>query len=111
MSTCNTRNWKAIENRQPSTDSNPGVPFYVTGEVETTNGALQPVLRVATPQGINPGILILELTIERVSDVGTTDIKYRDVRYDTRTSQGQYKHVQVRCGLDEIAFIDVQIVS
>ncbi len=55
----NTRKWAAYENRQPPVDVN-ATSFYVIGEVETSNGALQPKLTPAVPQGINASILLLE---------------------------------------------------
>ena len=54
----NTKDWKAFEDRQPSTS--PQNAFYVIGEVETNNGRIKPVLTKASPQGINEKILILE---------------------------------------------------
>jgi hypothetical protein len=56
-----SRNWLAVE----GTDFTGGHrKLVVTGEVETTNGNQTPKLTPAVPQGINPKVLILELSVE-----------------------------------------------
>ncbi len=94
MAAPNTRNWSAWENRQPPVDP-AATPFIVTGEVETNNGAIVPELKPAVPQGINPKILILELSLRNTGGVGTTDINYRKARWETKVRQGQYISVEI----------------
>ena len=101
--------WKAYENRMPPLDET-AVPFYVIGQVETNNGAIQPVLKEADPQGINPVILILDLTLERVGDVGTEDVAYREARYDAKIAKGQYTSVTIRFEGDDIASAEVEVL-
>jgi hypothetical protein len=110
MSKINSRNWAAYENRQPPFDPS-AVQFYVIGQVETTNSAKKPILRRAIPQGFNPKILILNLTIEDSGGIGTTDINYRDTRFDDQIGEGQYSDVQIMYESELQAATPVQVVS
>ncbi len=110
MNTINSRNWTAYENRQPPMDAS-AVPFYVIGQVETNNGAKRPILKRAVPQGFNPQILILILTIEDAGGVGTTDVNYRDARFDDKVTLGQYSEVQVIYESNPVASVPVQVTS
>ncbi len=85
-----TFDWAAVEDRQP-----PGVRLRVSGKVVTTNGALRPRLTKAVPQGTNPTILILDLTIEDTG-TGTTDVSPRPAEYREDVSPGQYTSVEIR---------------
>jgi hypothetical protein len=105
-----TRNWAAFENRQPPVNPE-AVPFYVTGQVETVSGNIRPVLRPANPQGINPSILILELTLEDSGGGGTDDVSFRDTRYDESIRIGQYTEVDVRHGSENVTLTPVRVVQ
>jgi hypothetical protein len=96
-----TSNWKAVEDRQP-----PGVNLKVTGSITTTYSNQVPHLTKARPQGINPAILLLDLSITTSGDVGNTVIGTRDVEYREDIKAGQYTSVQVRHEGKEIARID-----
>jgi len=109
MACINTRNWQAFEDRQPGTSAQN--PFYVIGEVETNNGAIQPVLTMAKPQGINDKILILDLTLNNTGGIGTADVSYRPVRYDEQICEAQYTDVQVMYEGEQVAAFEVTIVS
>ena len=104
----NNRNWYAWEDRQPPNP--PGPTLHVTGEVETNNGSIVPVLKPSVPQGINPKILILELTLEDTGKPGTDDVSYRPVKFQRDVQEGQHTQVQILWEGDEIAMIDVEIV-
>ena len=83
----------------------------MTGEVETVNGGIVPVLQRAEPQGFNPAILILELTLENTGP-GTTDIAYRPARYEEQVEVGQYTEVDIRWEHTAlVARIDVEDVE
>lgn len=86
-----TQNFSAWINVMPGSEHK----LIVVGEVETTAGNLQPKLAMAVPQGINPSILLLNLTIEETGDVGTKDIAFRDVRFEMPASEGQYTSVSI----------------
>lgn len=102
-----TRNWKAWENRQPPNP--PGPTIHVVGEVETTNGAIAPVLEPTVPQGINPTILMLDRTLQD-KGIGTDDVAYRPAKYEKDVSQGEHTQVQIMWDGESIKTIDVEIV-
>lgn len=90
--TLKSRNWNAWINLMPGSKTE----LIVTGEVETTAGNLVPVLKEAVPQGFNPSILTLELTIERQGNFGTADVAYRNARFEKPAGQGQYDSVSIK---------------
>ncbi|UWQ36564.1 hypothetical protein K3552_13775 [Leisingera aquaemixtae] len=69
--------------------------LIVVGRVVTNGGDLQPKLTERIPQGINPQILILDLTIEQTGGPGTNDVAQRDVRFEKQASQGQHSTVEI----------------
>ncbi|BCG76537.1 hypothetical protein [Mesorhizobium sp. 113-3-3] len=85
------RKWKAWINVMPG--ASPAI--HVTGEVETRAGNLVPKLKMTVPQGINPAILMLDLTIVKKGDVGTDDVAYRKVAYRKPARKGQYTEVDI----------------
>jgi hypothetical protein len=96
-----TSNWKAVEDRQP-----PGVRLKVTGTVTTTRSNQEPRLTKAIPQGINPAILLLDLTITTTGEVGNDVMGKRQVEYREEIKAGQYTSVEVRYDGQRIAMID-----
>jgi hypothetical protein len=88
-----TQEWAAWENRMPQIG---GVTptLYVTGKVKVPGTQYKPVLTPAAPQGINPKILLLDLTIEGQGEAegGKT---WRDVRYEAPVAAGQYVQVSI----------------
>jgi hypothetical protein len=90
MAKPNTRDWKAWQNLQPV-----GKPkLIVTGQVETSNSNQTPKLSRHEPQGINPKILLLDLTIT-TSGIGNTVMGWRDVRYEESITKDQFSEVDV----------------
>ncbi|NKB20298.1 MAG: hypothetical protein GKS01_07095 [Alphaproteobacteria bacterium] len=69
--------------------------LIVVGKVVTNGGNLQPKLTERVPPGINPVILMLDLTIEKTGNVGTEDVAPRDVRFERPAEQGQYETVEI----------------
>ena len=104
-----TRDWPAWEDRQPITPPE-GATLHVSGEVETTNGSIVPVLRPSVPQGFNTSILMLDLALENTGP-GTTDINYRPAKYEKNVSQGMYSKVQILWQGEIIETLDVEIVQ
>lgn len=104
-----TRNWSAWEDRQPITPPE-GATLHVSGEVETTNGGIVPVLQPTVPQGVNPSILMLDLTLQNTGP-GTTDINYRSAKYEKNVSQGEHSQVQILWEGEIIKTLDVDIVQ
>ncbi|MFN5119270.1 MAG: hypothetical protein ACK5JJ_14330 [Cyanobacteriota bacterium] len=106
-----TQNWQAFENRQPPVTDN-SVPLLVTGEVETAYAALQPVLRRAIPQGINPNILLLSLSVEQIDDLEPArSTAFREVRFDDTVSLGQFTQVDIISATGFVQSINVQVTN
>ncbi len=100
-----TRNWKALEDRQP-----PGpLTLYVTGEVETSNSNQIAQLREAVPQGINPTILILNLTITE-SGAGNAVMGWKPVRFEKKLTRDHYLSVDIHWEGKSIATCKVEVV-
>lgn len=87
-----TRNWKALA----ITDI-VGRTFYVavSGEVQVTATNQVPKLSPHVPQGINPRILLLDLDIVKVGNIGGQIVFYRQVHYVKRTAFNQYSEVDI----------------
>jgi hypothetical protein len=96
-----TSNWKAVEDRQP-----PGVRLKVTGTVTTTRSNQEPQLTKAVPQGINPAMLLLDLSIETSGNVGSDVMGKRDVEYEEEIKAGQYTSIHIRFASKGIKTID-----
>mgnify|MGYP003649911283 CR=1 FL=1 len=94
-----TKDWEAWIDTQPGPGKTPRL--FVTGQVETTNGAIVPVLTKREPQGINETILILDLTIEDTGKPGTDDVAFRDA----------YKQVDIQYENEQVALIEVSVTS
>jgi hypothetical protein len=93
MSVHDSRNWKATE----STDFAGGNrKLTVTGEVRVGAGNEAPVLTRAVPQGINPSILILNLSTETTGDVGTDALVWKDATYEEPIEEDQFTQVDIR---------------
>ncbi|WP_375414793.1 hypothetical protein [uncultured Bradyrhizobium sp.] len=93
--------WEAVA------DMMPPKPFSlrVTGKVKGNEGQTVE-LAPAVPQGINPEILILELTIQgRGAKPADLDGAYEDPKYD-----GQYKQVTIRYEAETVT-VDIKIVA
>ena len=91
--TIKTRNWKAWQNLQPPIG--PTVRLTVTGGFESTNTNQTAQLSEHRPQGTNPAILLLDLTVS-TSGVGNPVVQWRDVasvKKDIR--KDQYTEVEM----------------
>ena len=108
MAAPKNKDWYAWEDQMPPNP--PGPTLYVTGEVETSGGNIVPVLKPAVPQGINPKILILDLTLLDTHRPGIAVVDYRTAWYSQDVTPGQYSQVQINWEGAEIKSIDVEIV-
>ncbi len=100
-----TKYWKAWEDRQPPAL----LALHVTGEVETGNSNQSPHLKEAVPQGINPTILILNLSLT-ASGAGTTMMGWKHVRFDKSISREHYASVDIHWDGESIAKCKVEVV-
>jgi hypothetical protein len=87
-----TKNWKANE-----------IPDFigrryllvVNGEVQVTATNQTPKLTVHTPQGINPRILLLDLSIVSSGGIGGPIVFFKSVHFTRPTSGHQYDEVDI----------------
>ena len=87
-----TRNWSANE---LSDLVGRNYHIEVKGEVETRASNLVPKLRLHTPQGFNPRILMLDLTIETDGELGGQVVMLRKAAYTRPTSGNAYDEVDI----------------
>lgn len=87
-----TRNWKA--NELPDFAGG-RYHIEVSGEVETTATNLVPKLSYHAPQGFNPRILMLDLTIEKHGDVGGQVVMFRPVSLRRPSRGDDYDEVDI----------------
>jgi hypothetical protein len=104
MASINTRNWSARENNM-----GPGpVRLRASGEVETPSAHQLPKLARAVPQGINPRILILNLTVEETGKGGAEVKDFRPADYEEECKPEQFSDVQVNYAGGILTMIKVQ---
>lgn len=89
-----SQDWLAVEDRMPQIGE-PDPNFYVAGRVTTNRGNIQPRLAKTSPQGFNPAILLLNLTLVDLGGIGTQDVSPRDVRYEESINPDQYTAVSI----------------
>ncbi len=87
-----TKNWKA--NELPDFVGRI-YKIHVTGDVQVTSTNLTPKLSYHTPQGINPRILMLDLTIEDSGGFGGQIVFYRQAEFMRRSSGDSYDEVDI----------------
>ena len=87
-----TRNWKA--NEIPDFVGH-RYQLVVTGDVQVTATNLTPKLTAHVPQGKNPRILLLDLTIVSSGGIGAPIVYYKSVQYTKVTSGHQYDEVDI----------------
>jgi hypothetical protein len=98
-----TRDWYAWINLMPP----PPDDFHVTGEVYVPNLGVDPILTPKVPQGINPQILLLDLTLVQQPGIWPQVLVWKQARYDKVPSSVRYTQVQIFCGDEVIADIPV----
>ena len=87
-----SRNWKAVVTSDPVGSED---VLTVTGEVEVFSTNEEPKLAEHHPQGINPTILILTLTIHKTSPIGGPVVFWKEVEYKHKVSGHTYKDVTI----------------
>jgi hypothetical protein len=100
MPTPKSSNWSAVEDRQP-----PGARLTVKGLITTTNSNQVPHLTKTNPQGSNPTILLLDLSIT-AEGVGSTVLGEREVQYRETIKASQYTSVEIQYEGQRLETID-----
>lgn len=90
----------------------PGPPaLHVTGEVYVANPGIDPLLTPKVPQGVNPGILLLDLHLIQRPGIWPQVFVWKPARYDrVPAGKTRYERVNIFCGDAMIADIPVNEV-
>jgi hypothetical protein len=88
----NTRKWSAVELSDPTGRT---AEITVGGEVEVTATNYVPKLSLHKPQGINPRVLMLDLTIENDRGFGGQVMMYKPVVNTQPTGGRDYDEVSI----------------
>ena len=88
----NTRNWKA--NELPDFIGRK-YQVHVSGDVQVTATNRTPKLSYRVPQGFNPRILMLNLTIVSSGGFGGQIVFYKSVQFTKATTGDQYDTVDI----------------
>jgi hypothetical protein len=89
-----TRNWHAVETTDLVGSAH---KLTVTGEIQLLKSNEEPALEDAAPQGFNPKILILDLTVSS-QGLGGQVVHWKSVTYEKSISAHQYAEVTIRGG-------------
>ena len=92
MAAPKTRNWTA--NEIPDFTGRRSL-LIVSGEVQVTATNQTPKLTVHVPQGINPRILMLDLSIVSSGGISGPIVFYKSVHFTRATSGDQYDEVDI----------------
>ena len=88
-----TKDWKATLDVQPHIRPQPET-LRVAGEVDVGNIGASAHLKEASPQGTNPEILLLRLTIT-LDREGVPKRVYKEAKFHKVAKKGEYKTVQI----------------
>ena len=102
-----SKNWKAIE----STDFGGGNrTINVTGDVQTFKSNEKLSLTRAEPQGINPQILLLNLTVSG-EGIGSDVLGWQHVEYSEAIAPHQFTDVTIQGDIDAITVKVEEVIS
>ncbi len=102
-----TKDWPAWQDLQPGP---PKPRFHVIGQVQTSSTNQTPKLSEHVPQGINPKILMLDLTIT-ASGKGDMLMSWREVSFFKSIERDQYSNVDILWDGGRIESLEVQDVE
>ena len=104
------RDWQAWLNNMPPNPAH----LHVVGDVLVSNPGVQPTLTMREPQGINPTILILDLSLIQQSGMWPQVMTCASARFDRimPPKASNYQVIEIYSQGDKIAFVDnISIVS
>jgi hypothetical protein len=103
-----TKDFSAWEDRQPMGGNNPTLHIAGRGRISSTHQ--KPKLTETVPPGINPAILLMDLTIETSgAGIEPTD-PWAPVKFEKPASKGQVTEVDIRWEGQSIEKCTVKIV-
>jgi hypothetical protein len=107
MTTLKNGKWKALE--MPDTLGGGKYHLQVDGEVETTASNMIGKLHDRKPQGTNPRILLLDLTIESTGKMGQQTVALRPIEQYRKPTNGRaYDLVEIFYKDKQLARIEVE---
>jgi len=86
-----TRDWYAWNNKMPPKPDD----FHIVGEVLVANPGVEVALHRRDPQGINPQMLQLTLTLNQKPGVWPSVLTWQEVRFDKILVNSSYDSVQI----------------
>ena len=101
-----TQNWYAWINLMPP----PPNDFHVVGDVLVPNPGVDVFLSPKEPQGINPTILLMDLSLVQRPGMWPQVLTWKQARYDKITPHNLYRSVQIFSGDEIIAEMPVNEV-
>lgn len=84
------------------------VVLHVSGLVETTATHHMPEIPEASPQGVEPDILVLDLIIVPVGQNGEAKTTFRKAQFSKKTVPARYSTVHIRWESEIIARFPVE---
>lgn len=84
-----------------------GPTLIVIGQIEVPTSGWHVGLARRSPQGINPNILILDVTAQPPHGMASQVITRIPVRYEERPPEREYKQVTIANGEEDRVTIDV----
>jgi hypothetical protein len=103
-----SRDWKAAETTDLVGSKH---ELTVTGEVQVHKSNETPKLSEASPQGISPITLILDLSVDGSGDIGGDVMLWKTVTFVKEISSRQYKDVTITGETDEQTIEVEEILS
>ncbi len=91
-------------------DTQPGSPhsLHVKGQIQFPSGGWTFEVHKAVPQGINPKILLLDVTVTKPAGKATGNVTTNLLTFDEEPAAHEYTQVEIRLGSSKV-LIDVKI--
>lgn len=83
------------------------VTLHVSGKVKTSAANQMPEIPEATPQGVEPEILVLDLVIVTVGPPGLESPMYRQAHFSKDVAPGRYSTVHIRSQGQILAVVEI----
>lgn len=99
----NFRGFKAWINALPGGRTK----LIVTGAVETHARNMKPVLTPTTAPNTPTTTLVLDMTIVKQGEMGSSAFQYWPARYEEAASKGQFEHLIIRWDGEELISLEV----
>jgi len=102
-----TRDWYAWNNKMPPKPDD----FHIVGEVQVANPGIDVAIIPRVPQGINPKIFLVDLMLRQQPGIWAQVLTWKQVRYDKVMVNSDYESVNVFCGGEVVADVNVDNIQ